>query len=237
MNSVRKGISLSLLTLLFLSFTGTEPLEKKTHSTDSPAYSSLMCSVYERISTLGTGLSEDIFRLAFSGFDKLSAQGKLSKDSILTIIDFSRSSKEKRMFVIDLKNKDLLYHSVVAHGRNTGEEFARRFSNNPNSHQSSLGFYVTGKPYYGSNGYSLQLNGMEKGFNDLALPRAIVIHGAWYANPQVIKNKGYLGRSWGCPALPQELNDKVINTIKDGNCLFIYYPDLKYLNASALLKG
>lgn len=202
-----------------------------------PTEANLMCSVYERVNRMGVDLSEDIFRLAFTGFQKLSAQGRLSRDSILTIIDYSRSSKEKRMFVIDLRKQELLFHSLVAHGRNSGDEFAQHFSNDPNSHQSSLGFFITGDTYFGSNGYSMKLNGTEKGINDRALPRAIVMHGAWYANEQVIQAKGYLGRSWGCPAIPEELNNKVIERIKKGNCLFIYYPDQRYLRTSSLLNG
>jgi len=193
--------------------------------------------LHDKLSRAGASISEEILSLALMGFNKLNAQQRLSKDSILTIIDYSRSSKEKRMFVIDLKSKQLLFNSVVAHGRNTGEEFAKRFSNQLNSHQSSIGFYITEKPYQGSNGYSLILEGVEGGFNDKAKQRAIVIHGADYANEQMIKTKGYLGRSFGCPSLPPGLNKKIIETIKEGNCVFAYYPDQKYLNASKLLNG
>lgn len=120
------------------------------------------------------------------------------------------------MFVVDLKAQKLLISSIVSHGRNSGSEFARNFSNRPESHQSSLGFYVTGSTYRGSNGYSLILEGLEKGFNDRAKERAIVMHGADYASEQVIKKKGYLGRSYGCPALPKTINKKTIETIKGG---------------------
>ena len=193
--------------------------------------------LHEKLSRAGASISEEILSLALMGFNKLNAQHRLSKDSILTIIDYTRSSKEKRLFVIDLKSKQLLFNSVVAHGRNTGEEFAKRFSNQLNSHQSSIGFYITQKTYQGSNGYSLALEGVEDGFNDKAKRRAIVIHGADYASEQMIKTKGYLGRSFGCPSLPPGLNQKIIASIKEGNCLFAYYPDQKYLNASKLLNG
>lgn len=193
--------------------------------------------LHENLSRAGVSISEKILSLAMMGFNKLNAQQRLSKDSILTIIDYTRSSKEKRLFVIDLKSKQLLFNSVVAHGRNTGEEYAKKFSNQLNSHQSSIGFYITEKPYQGSNGYSLALEGVEYGFNDKAKRRAIVIHGADYASEQMIKIKGYLGRSFGCPSLPQGLNRKIIESIKEGNCVFAYYPDQKYLNASKLLNG
>lgn len=196
-----------------------------------------LIELHDRLSRTGISLSEEILSLALLGFSKLNVQEKLSNDSILTIIDYSRSSKEKRMFVIDLKSRQLLFNSVVAHGRNTGEEYAKSFSNRPNSHQSSLGFFITQKPYKGNNGYSLALEGVESGFNDLARKRAIVIHGAEYASEGIIKTKGYLGRSFGCPSLPPQLNKKIIETIKEGNCVFAYYPDQRYLSASELLNG
>lgn len=194
-------------------------------------------ALQEKLSRAGTKISDEILSLALMGFNKLNAQQQLSKDSILTIIDYTMSSKDKRLFVIDLKLQKLLFKSVVAHGRNTGDEYAKAFSNQLNSHQSSLGFYITQKPYIGSNGYSLVLEGVDDGFNDKAKQRAIVIHGADYASEQMIKLKGYLGRSFGCPSLPPQLNKKIIETIKDGNCLFAYFPDQKYLKTSKFLNG
>ncbi len=182
------------------------------------------------------GLSEDIFIMAFAGFEKLGKAGMLSSDSIITIIDFSKPSNEKRLYVIDLKSGEILYHSVVAHGRNTGEKFARNFSNKPESHMSSLGFYITRKTYIGGNGYSLQLQGMEKGYNDNAMTRTVVVHGADYAEESFIAKQGYLGRSYGCPALPKGISKQVIEKIKDGNILFAYYPDNNYLKNSSLLN-
>ncbi len=183
------------------------------------------------------GISHTVFELAMKGFDKLTRAGRINTDSILTIVDFSKSSREKRMVVVDLKHQDVLFHTVVAHGRNTGTEFANSFSNQPRSHKSSLGFYITRGTYQGSNGYSLKLDGVEKGYNDLAMARAIVMHAADYANEDVIRNKGYLGRSFGCPAVPQRLNKPIIDRIKNGNVLFLYYPDRKYLNTSEMLNG
>jgi hypothetical protein len=184
-----------------------------------------------------TGLPYDAFEKAIKGFSKLREKNLVSEDSVLTIVDFTKSSKEKRLYVIDLKNQDILFQTVVAHGRNSGQEYARSFSNKPSSNKSSLGFYVTQGTYMGSNGYSLKLQGTETGINDMALARAIVMHGADYANENVINNKGYLGRSFGCPALPQKLNKKIIDKIKNGNALFVYYPDPTYIKKSKLLNG
>jgi len=193
--------------------------------------------LYSNIHLDQFGLSRQVFQLAMKGFDRLMKSGQLNKDSVLTIVDFSKSSREKRLVVIDLKEKEVLVNTVVAHGRNTGQEFARSFSNLPRSNKSSIGFYITRSTYMGSNGYSLKLDGFEKGFNDKAMQRAIVMHGADYADESVIGRKGYLGRSFGCPAVPDKYNRKIIDRIKNGNCLFVYYPDQKYLKTSKLLNG
>lgn len=200
----------------------------------SLTYSSLM---YFNSGLANAGLPFNVFALAMKGFSKLREQEQVGADSILTIIDMSKSSRDKRLYVLDLKTQELVFHSVVSHGRNSGNEYARQFSNRPRSNMSSLGFYVTKGTYRGSNGYSLKLNGTETGFNHLAEPRAIVMHGANYANENVISSKGYLGRSLGCPAVPENLNKKIIDKIKDGNALFIYYPDANYLKRSKVLNG
>lgn len=182
------------------------------------------------------GMNEDVFNLALEGFKKLKNNTLLNADSILTIIDFSKPSNEKRFFVIDLKSDKILFHSLVSHGKNTGIQYARYFSNKMNSHMSSIGFYVTRNTYLGENGYSLQLDGVEKGFNDNAKNRAVVIHGAAYADEAIIKKQGYLGRSHGCPALPRGIVKQVIEKIKDGNMIFAYYPDQLYLSTSSILN-
>ncbi|MBC7867350.1 MAG: murein L,D-transpeptidase catalytic domain family protein, partial [Gloeobacteraceae cyanobacterium ES-bin-316] len=129
-----------------------------------------------------------------------------------------------------------LFNTYVAHGQNTGQEYANRFSNKPESFQSSLGFYITTSTYMGKNGFSLQLDGMENGINDLANERAIVMHGAPYVSESYIKTKGYIGRSHGCPAVPQQLNKPIIEKIKNGSCLFIYSNDKGYLKRSKILN-
>ena len=183
-----------------------------------------------------SGLSENAFIAARQGFDRLSETKKLNNKSILTIIDFSRTSNQKRFYVLDMLNGKLLFQSLVAHGQGSGTSRATDFSNETDSHKSSLGFYITDKVYNGSNGYSLKLRGCEKGINDNAMNRAIVIHGAAYVSQRFINQHGYLGRSHGCPALPTELNNKIIDVIKNGSCVFIYHPDKKYLTRSEILN-
>lgn len=193
--------------------------------------------LYDSIHLHELGLQKNVLELAMKGFSKLVNNGKLNRDSILTIIDFSRSSREKRMYIIDLKNVELLFNSRVAHGKNSGMEYAQQFSNVMSSHKSSLGFYVTAKTYSGENGYSLRLKGMERNINDKAFRRSIVIHGAGYADDDFLQEKGILGRSFGCPAIPMENHRAIIDAIKEGSCLFIYSPNKKYLNLSTVLNG
>lgn len=193
--------------------------------------------VYIAVNLAETGLSRDIFNLALTGLKKLDANGKLQNPNILTIADYSQSSNKKRLYVIDLKNNKLLFNTYVAHGRNTGDEYAKYFSNKEGSLKSSLGFYITEQPIFGTHtGFSLMINGVEKGFNDNAVKRAIIIHAADYATENFIKKYGRLGRSLGCPALPPELNKPIIETIKGGTCLFIYNPDKDYICSSSLLN-
>lgn len=177
--------------------------------------------------------SMEVLELAMEGWEKLEDE---LKSPILTVIDFSLPSTEKRLWVIDPSKGLILHHSVVAHGRNSGELLAKTFSNLPESFQSSLGFYKTAETYQGKHGYSLRLDGLEKGFNDQARNRAIVIHGADYAKEEFAKSTGRLGRSLGCPALPPELSAKVIDLIKDGSLLFIFGNDDQYLQQSYLLQ-
>jgi len=175
------------------------------------------------------------FTEALQGFYILKEKGLISKN-ILTLIDFSMSSNSKRLWVIDLTTNTILYNSLVAHGRNTGNEFASSFSNLAESYKSSLGFYATGEIYSGKHGKSLKLDGLEKGINSNARDRAVVIHGADYVSNSFIQNNKRLGRSLGCPAIPLELTDKIIQTIKDKSCLFIYYPSDTYKVASKLVS-
>ncbi|QQV02304.1 MULTISPECIES: murein L,D-transpeptidase catalytic domain family protein [Chryseobacterium] len=183
-------------------------------------------------------LNFDVFAKAILGFNNLKKAGKLNEDAhLLTVCDFSMSSNKKRLWVIDMNERKVVFNSLVAHGKNTGEEFAEKFSNTESSYQSSLGFYITDTTYEGGNGYSLRLLGMDKGFNDAALQRAVVMHGADYVSEEFAAAHKRIGRSWGCPAVPRALAAPIINTIKGKNVLFIYYPDENYLSSSEWLKS
>lgn len=186
--------------------------------------------IYEQMNLEGL-IDINAFESAYLGYKKLNN----NKNNLLTIIDFNLPSTEKRMYVLDLSKKEVLYVTHVAHGRNSGGNIATSFSNKNGSYQSSLGFYRTAETYNGGNGYSLRLDGLEKGINDLARPRAVVIHGADYCNEDFIKSTGRLGRSYGCPALPQELNKPIINTIKDGSLIFIYADKPDYYASTKVL--
>lgn len=193
--------------------------------------------VYSALHLSDLGLSTEAFQLALKGFEKLKKEGKLLNQNLLTIIDFSQSSNKKRMYVIDLYKKALLFNTYVAHGKNTGEEFAEKFSNIPGTFQSSLGFYLTENMAIGSKvGLSLILKGLEAGINDKAREREIIMHGADYATENFIQKHGRLGRSYGCPSLPPDLVKPVAETIKNGSLLFIYSPDDNYIHQSPVLN-
>lgn len=182
-------------------------------------------------------LSYDVFYKAYIGYLNLKQAGKLNTDKeILTICDMSLSSVQSRMWIIDLKNKKLLCNTFVAHGRKSGDDRANHFSNRTGSRMTSLGFYVTADTYEGEHGLSLHLQGMDSRFNDAAFKRGIVVHGASYVSNQHIAQNSFLGRSWGCPAVPDHLSKQIIETIKDNTCLFIYYPDKNYLRCSVWLN-
>lgn len=194
--------------------------------------------IYSALNLSELGLSHEVFQLALKGHNKLEAEGRLNNPDVLTIVDFSQTSKNKRMYVIDINQQKLLFNTLVAHGRNTGGEYAQHFSNENGTHKSSLGFYVTKNNNMGSSvGFSLIIEGIEKGFNDNAVSRQIILHGADYATEDFINKNGRLGRSFGCPALPPELIKPVVDVIENGSCLFIYYPDSNYLSKSPVLNS
>jgi hypothetical protein len=175
-----------------------------------------------------------VFELALKGYRELNHSGVLSKPEVITIIDFSLPSEQERMWIVDLKNREILHTSLVAHGRNSGERFAEYFSNVSGSYTSSLGFYVTGETYHGKHGLSLYLDGMEPGINDAARDRAIVMHSADYATRDFAETHGRLGRSLGCPSIPPDDHEEIIEMLAGGTCLFIYAPNEDYLSKSAL---
>jgi L,D-transpeptidase catalytic domain len=201
-----------------------------------PVEANALSDIYDSLRLNIMGLSNQAFQYAMQGFGYLSKAGKFSNDKIISIVDFSLPSSKKRLFVIDLEKMKVVFNTYVAHGMNSGKEYAHQFSNRPQSNQSSLGFYETTETYIGKNGYSLHLEGLEKGINDKADSRAIVMHGAGYVDESLIRSQGYIGRSQGCPAVPERLHKPIINTIKNGTCLFIYSPDKNYLIHSRILK-
>jgi hypothetical protein len=178
----------------------------------------------------------DLLWIAIAGYETLKQDNRIEREQLITLIDFSLSSDKKRLWVIDLSSFKVLVHSYVSHGRNSGELFAEVFSNTPGSYTSSPGFYVTGQTYTGKHGLSLYLEGLEEGINDKARERAIVMHGADYVSEDFIAKHGRLGRSQGCPAVPVELNEKIINTIKGGSCLYIHTGKECYTKQSKLLS-
>ena len=197
---------------------------------------SLTDALYQDLKLDSFGLSKQTLELAMKGYEKLVNQGSVNKDQYLTIVDFSQISRKKRFYIIDVKNRELVWNTFVSHGKNSGLDSAARFSNAFNSEASSLGFYVTKTTYTGKHGKSLRISGMEEGFNNNAEARGVVVHGAEYVTPARV-NSAYMGRSQGCPALPQNEYAKVIDIIKDGSVMFIYSPAQEYLQDSPILNG
>ena len=204
-----------------------------SHTNDKKLVESVLSEAQElyKEMELDGKINYSVFEQAMIGYKKIHAKNK----NIITLIDFSKPSTKKRFYVLDLKHKEVVYTTYVAHGRNSGGNYATSFSNENGSNKSSLGFFVTENTYEGKHGYSLIINGLEEGINDKAKERAIVIHSAGYANPSVISSSGRLGRSFGCPALPEDISTPIIDTIKNGTLLFIYANDEGYLEKSAIL--
>ena len=193
--------------------------------------------LYDQIELEQYGLAKKAFEYAYKGYVYLVEHHIVTRSSILTICDFSQSSKNKRLYVLDLDQRKVLINTYVAHGRNSGTEFAYSFSNNSRSHKSSLGFYVTENTYFGDHGLSLKIHGLERGFNDRANGRAIVVHGSDYVGAEYLQGNPYNGRSFGCPAVPSAESDAIIETIKEGSCFFIYHPTKKYIVKSKILNS
>jgi len=203
--------------------------------TNRKKFENYMEKIYEECK-LDDKLDYRIFRLAMIGYMNMRTNHLLSDENIIGVIDYTMSANDKRFFVIDLGSKELLYHTLVAHGKNTGNKFAEYFSNEPRTQKSSLGFYITGETYYGKHGYSLKLDGVDSSYNDNARIRQIIIHGANYVSDDWAKKYGRIGRSWGCPALPEGEAKEIIDIIKDGCCLFIYFDNEEYLTSSIYLN-
>ncbi|MDI9320807.1 MAG: murein L,D-transpeptidase catalytic domain family protein [Phycisphaerales bacterium] len=225
-------------TFLVLQFMAVSVWADNNNGLTNPSSSEHISSVYEKINFCRSGkLNPIVFEYAYKGYLNLKAAGKLTNDKdLLSVCDYSLSANVYRFWIIDLSKNKVLFNTYVAHGQGTGEEFARSFSNIQDSHQSSLGFYVTSSTYIGDHGLSLYLHGMDQQYNSAAYERDIVVHGADYVSHQFIQENQRLGRSWGCPAVPDSLASEIIQMIKDGTCLFIYYPHKKYLASSYWLN-
>lgn len=193
--------------------------------------------IYTTCNLQENGLSKEAFEYAWKGYQYLIGNNKITRSTYLTICDLSQSSKQKRLYIIDVVNHEMVTNTYVAHGKNSGGEYASSFSNRPESLQSSLGFYITADTYTGKHGLSLRMKGVEPGINDKAMERTIVIHGAAYVDETRIRAGMYMGRSWGCPAVPKKESQKIISTIKNGTCLFIWHPSRNYLQNSKILNG
>jgi len=193
-------------------------------------------SLVARLAAAAPAANPQVLSLATRAADCARRQGLLDGFRHLAVIDYSLPSTKPRLWVFDVAQGRLLFQELVAHGRNTGERVAERFSNVEGSKMSSLGLFQTAETYYGSNGYSLRLRGLDPGFNDNALSRAIVMHGAPYVSEAIAERVGRIGRSWGCPAVRQEVARTVIDTLKGGALIFAYYPDRKWLKESPMLR-
>ncbi|WP_423149003.1 murein L,D-transpeptidase catalytic domain family protein [Rubrolithibacter danxiaensis] len=209
-------------------------INKKHEASNLQLFTDYINNIYTEAGLSSSNLDGKVFRKAVTGYYNLKSKNLLSANrQIVTIVDFNRSSRTKRLWIIDLENKKLLFNTLVAHGQGSGEDMATDFSNVAESHQSSLGFYVTTDIYYGKHGRSLKLDGMDTNFNTNALDRSVVVHGAEYVSQGFINQHGRLGRSYGCPAVPVEFTNQIIDTIKDNTCLFINGPSDTY-NSSYL---
>ena len=230
--------------MLFLPYCSNASLHKslskynsyKKNSYSVKKFNKFAHSLYKKIGLQGlTSLST--FKTCLIGYLNLKRNNLLKKDGLLVLIDYSQPSDRERFFVMDVKRGKLLYKSLVAHGKRSGDRFACGFSNTPGSYKSCLGFFITGQTYEGRHGQSLLLQGVEPGINDNAVKRRIVIHGADYVSRQFIKKYGRAGRSLGCPALPKGIAKPIIETIKDGSCLFIFGPDRIYFKKSRIINA
>ena len=240
MNNLRRPL-LSALALSITTFAAAGPADAPSRMRYRAAGPSVPPSVAEPLAPSAiqrpAGLSVQVLDLAMTAVTCAQSRGVVEAPKTLTIIDYSLPSTEPRLWVLDLTNGRPLYQEMVAHGRGSGGNVATAFSNAADSHQTSLGLFVTEDTYVGQNGYSMRLNGLEPGVNDRARARAIVMHGAPYVDPALAAIQGRIGRSWGCPALRPAIARELIDRIKGGNLLFAYYPDQEWLSGSQFLTG
>ena len=238
---VKKGLITSLLLAVFLVSGVNSATLNAANAKSAVTESSFLTNeemIYQdlKVNPAVSVPSWEAFSAAMKGFKNLKNTSGKVKKNMLSVVDFSLPSTEKRFWVIDLDTKQVLFNDYVAHGRNSGNNIATKFSNVPSSNSSSLGFYITAEKYHGKHGLSLRLDGMDKGYNDNARNRAIVIHGADYVSPDFIKKYGRLGRSLGCPSVSVDIHEALINTIHGGSVLFIYTRDNDFIVKSPVLN-
>ena len=212
--------------------------ERRLVNLHSEAFSAYTNRIYNQL-TYPVGadtLSEQVLTHALRGYTYLKHTQALGSKRYLTVLDFSLACNDRRLWVIDMIDKKVVLNEWVAHGVRSGDVYAKYFSNTPSSKKSSLGFYSTGGLYSGRNNLSLKLKGLEKGINDNAFSRGIVIHGAHYISKEIVDRDERIGRSFGCPAVRKEINKTLVNTIQGGNCLFIWHPTPNYVSNSHLLN-
>jgi hypothetical protein len=222
-----------------LAVTATASIDEgMVHAARTPARGDAAAALTRRLAATSPASelpSAHVLELALRAYERAALEGKV-KHPRLTIIDYSLPSTARRLWVIDVDRARVLFHELVAHGRGTGDDTAESFSNEPGTHKSSLGLFVTAETYGGGHGYSLRLDGLDAGVNDNARLRDIVVHGATYVSPSFAARHGRLGRSWGCPALRPAIAPAVIDAIKDGGAVFAYYPDRGLLRRWAQLR-
>ena len=207
------------------------------NSFDAPVLKVQSDSLYNLMGLGNYGLQREVFFKAYKGYNFLLKKGLVRKKNILTVCDYSQSSNNKRLYVIDLKETRMLFNTFVSHGRNSGGEFANTFSNLIESNKSSLGFMLTAETYNGKAGYSMRFDGMEAGINDKVRTWDIVLHGSYFVNAQMVETRGIIGNSLGCPAIPNDKRNQVIEAIKGGSCFYINHPDNWYNTTSSIINA
>ena len=239
-------LSFVLVAFVAAATASDSPASEHVSVTPQPALRTILASASESLPALESlpeillrqapGLHAEALELAFRAVESATREGLVARRELLTVIDYSLPSTEPRLFVFDVERRVVVLRELVAHGKNSGENLTTRFSNEERSLATSLGLFVTEGTYMGGNGYSLRLNGLDRGFNDHAMSRAIVMHGAPNVSELMARKFGRLGRSWGCPAVSPQVATKLIDTLKDGSPIFAYYPDPEWLQASQLLN-
>jgi L,D-transpeptidase catalytic domain len=240
MKLIRNGLALLPMVMLMANVSAPSIKKSKTIPEKTAVFNiekKPVLDAYAAWDFSAAGLSKDVFYSAVKGYNYLLQKNLIKNTDVLTIIDYSKSSSQKRLYVLDMNSGKILFNTLAAHGKNSGMDYATDFSNEESSNKTSLGFFITSNTYMGNNGYSLRLQGCEKGINNRAMERAIVMHGAGYVNENFVQSNGYLGRSHGCPAVPQQISKSIIDVIKNGSCLFLYHPTKKYTTASKILNS